>query len=196
MKKLQMKKIYLILFLLVVSRVIFAQDYSTEFNSRTIVLSYSDSIIKANILNTDEEYDIKDDLKYFWYNNDIIGFNRGGVNGNPLHGTYTVSNNEGLLLIQGEFKHGLKVGKWKIWYTSGELKSLESWKNGLKHEDQTYYSENGDVITVVKFKNGVEDDGEKTSFIKSVFSKKEKEEKAVNDSTEINVEASEQDLDI
>ena len=191
-----MRKIYLILFLFTIARtLLFAQDYSEKYNTRTIVINYSDSIVKANISNTQEDFKIIDDLKYYWYNNDIIGYNRGGVNGKPLHGTYTVCSTEGMLLTTGEFKHGLKNGKWKTWYISGELKEVENWKNGLKHDIQKYYSESGDVVKEVKYKNGEETENEETSFIKSIFKKKDKEEKAVNDSIEIKVEVSEENQD-
>jgi len=192
-----MKKIYLILFLFTITRtLLYAQDYSEKYNTRTIVINCSDSIVKANISNTQEDFKINDDLKYYWYNNDIIGCNRGGVNGKPLHGTYTVCNTHGVLLTQGEFKHGLKNGKWKTWYTSGELKEVGNWKDGLKHDIQRYYSETGDVVKEVKYKNGEEVENKKSSGIKSIFKKKDKEEKAVNDSIEIKVEAFEEDQDI
>ena len=192
-----MKKTYLILILFTLTRtLLFAQDYSEEYNTRTIVINYSDSIVKANISNTEEDFEIIDEMKYYWYNNEIIGCNRGGVNGKPLHGTYTVCNTHGVLLTQGEFKHGLKNGKWKTWYTSGELKEVENWKNGLKHDVQKYYSERGDIVKEIKYKNGVEIENEETSFVKSIFKKKDKEETTVNDSINIKVEAIEQNEDI
>lgn len=192
-----MKKTYLILILFTLTKtLLFAQDYSEEYNTRTIVINYSDSIVKANISNTEEDFEIIDDLKYYWYNNDIIGYNRGGVNGKPLYGTYTVCNTHGVLLTQGEFKHGLKNGKWKFWYTSGELKVVENWKNGLQHDIQKYYSENGIIVKEIKYKNGVEVENEEASFVKSIFKKKDKEEKAVNDSIEIKVEVSEDNQEI
>lgn len=192
-----MKRIYFIIILLFVSNLmLFAQDYSTKYNTRTIVLNYPDSVLKIQILNSQEDFKIQDHLKYYWYNDNTIGYNRGGINGTPLHGIYKACNKEGILLTKGEFRHGLKEGKWKIWYTSGELKAIENYKNGLKDNIQTYYSENGEIVKEVKYKKGVEIEKKETSFLKSLFKKKEKEEKMVNDSIQNEDEISNEDTDI
>ncbi|HAF28410.1 MAG TPA: hypothetical protein DCG75_05115 [Bacteroidales bacterium] len=184
-----MKKTYLIIFLIAITQsLLFAQDYSAKYNTRTIVLNYPDSVVKVKVLNTEEDFKIKDDLNYYWYNNNMIGYNKGGVNGKPLHGTYTVCNIEGALITQGEFLHGLKEGKWKSWYISGELKTIENYKNGLKDDIQCYYSESGEIVKETKYKNGVKLENKEGSFLKSIFNKKDKEEKVKNDSTEINNE--------
>ncbi|MFC2105013.1 toxin-antitoxin system YwqK family antitoxin [Bacteroidota bacterium] len=192
-----MKKYYLIIFLLVVTKVmLFAQDYDTKYNTRTVMINYPDSIIKAKILNTQQDFKIHDDLQYYWYNDDKIGFNRGGYIGKPLHGSYTVCNNEGVLLTQGEFENGLKEGKWKTWYVTGELKSAENFKSGLKHDLQSYYSENGELVKELKYKNGEEVENTEGPFLKSIFKKKDKEEKSVNDSIQTKTEVIEENTDI
>lgn len=189
-----MRKIYLTLFLFTLTRtLLFAQDYSAKYDTRTIVLNYPDSVVKVNVLITEEDFEIKEDCKYYWYNNDIIACNRGGINGKPLHGAYIVCNIDGILLTQGEFKHGLKSGKWKTWYTSGELKKVENWKEGLKNDTQRYYAENGNLVKEEKYKKG--DKIVKTGFsgLKSKFRKKDKEEKAANDSIDIKGEVVEEE---
>lgn len=189
-----MKKIYFIIILLFATKLmLLAQDYT---NTRTIVLNYPDSVIKVQILSTQEDIKILDNLKYYWYNNNTIGYNRGGINGTPLHGIYKACNKDGILLTKGEFKHGLKEGKWKTWYISGELKAVENYKNGLKDNVQTYFSENGEVFKEIKYKKGVVIAKKETSFLKSVFKKKEKEEKTVNDSIQTKDEVVEENTDI
>ncbi|MCB2196752.1 MAG: hypothetical protein KQH79_12895 [Bacteroidetes bacterium] len=182
-----MKKIYLALLCIVYVNVLFAQDYDSKYNTRTVLISAPDSIIKAKIRNTKTDFKIYDELKYYWFANDKIGYNRGGVNGNALHGTYTVYDAENRLMTQGEFRNGLKFGKWKTWYKNGELKSVENYKEGLKQDIQRYYNTNGEIEKEVEYKKGVKVDKNNDSFLKKLFKNKE-QEKAVDDSTKTNKE--------
>lgn len=177
---------------------LFAQDYIDQYNIRAIVFNYPDSLVKVNVLISEEEFKIKDELKYYWYNNDIIGCNRGGVHGKPLHGEYTICNIDGNLLVQGNFEHGLKHGKWKYWYVNGEIKRAENWKEGLKDDIQKYYSESGEIVKELRYKKNKEIEAkEKESSTKRSFLKrKDKEDKELSDSSDIKVETIENFHDV
>ena len=94
-----------------------------------------------------------------------------------------------MLLSQGEFKYGLKNGKWKSWYTSGELKRIENWKDGLLDGEMKYLSETGEVYLTKQFKKGTEISSDK-SFLNKIFKKKESTPK---DSTQNEVETTEKE---
>ncbi len=173
-----MKKILTILSILIASHYSsFSQKDTYNTNTRTIVITCADSVIKANILTQKEEIKFNDELKYFWYNNNKIGYNRGGINGKPLHGLYSVYSLEGLLLIQGNFENGLKIGKWKYWYVSGELKQTEPWDKGVLNGEKKLYSESGNIIETVYYKNGSEVFSEDKSFLSKIFNKEKTVEK-------------------
>lgn len=154
----------------------FAQKYSVNTDTRSIVLNYPDSTLKFEILNTDKSIKFDDNLVYYWYSTDKINTNRGGIGGKPLHGIYYVSSKSGSLLVQGKFDLGLKDGIWKYWYINGELKKVETWKNGKLNGSQINYSRSGKIETELQFKNGKEIVlEEKEPFLKRVYKKKEKE---------------------
>ena len=191
-----MKRIYLIIILLFSIQVLFGQDYESKYNTRTVMINYPDSVIKAKILNTQKDFKIDDELIYYWYNDNKIGNNRGGFIGKPLHGIYTVCTNNGVLIKQGEFENGLKIGKWKTWYLSGELRSIEIYKNGLKNDIHYYYSEEGKTLKEIKFKNGEVVELEEGSFLNSIFKKKDKTDKSKNDSIEDKIKPIKEEHDI
>ncbi len=170
-----MKRIFLIIILLFSIQILFGQDYESKYNTRTVMINYPDSVIKAKILNTQKDFKVDDELIYYWYNDNKIGSNRGGFIGKPLHGTYIVCTNDGVLIKQGEFENGLKTGKWKTWYLSGELRSIETYKSGLKNDIHYYYSEEGEILKEIKFKNGKTVELKEGSFLNSIFKKKDKE---------------------
>lgn len=178
-----MKRLYLTLLCIIFATIIFAQDYDSKYNTRTVIISTPDSVIKAKILNTKKDFKIDDELMYYWFSDDKMGSNRGGVNGNALHGTYTVYDSENRLMTRGEFRNGLKIGKWKRWYKNGELKSVENYSEGLKDDIQSYYNVNGEIVKEVDYKKGVKVDPKNDSFLKNLFKNKQQEE-AVGDSTD------------
>jgi len=177
-----MKQIYLIstLILFVVLSVN-AQKNSFIASTRSIVITKNDSVIKANIFIHDEEIKTYDVLWYFWYNNETIGSNRGGINGKALHGMYQIFNSKSNLLLEGQFDKGLKTGKWKYWYASGELQKSEEWKNGLLHGKQLTYNEKGELVKEEVYSKGNLKTKNEKSFLKSIFSKKEKDSKQGNE---------------
>jgi len=175
-----------------------AQKYEVNTDIRSIVLNCPDSTIKFEILNTDKSFKIDDELIYYWYSTDKINTNRGGINGKPLHGFYHVTSKKGGLLVQGIYKLGLKDGKWKYWYSDGELKKVEIWKKGKLNGTQINYTCSGkvenelnytagllngkcyyhiaDTVITKEYKNGKETIKEdKEPILKKIFKKKDKE---------------------
>ncbi len=177
-----MKKLITILSIIIASNFTsYCQKEIYNTNTRTIIITHTDSVIKANVLTLKEDIKLNDDLKYYWYNNNEIGFNRGGINGKPLHGLYSIYNSENLLLVQGNFNHGLKTGKWKRWYVSGELKKTENYEKGLLNGEKKSFSESGELLETVYYKNGTIVSSEDKSFLSKMF---KKEKTAKKDSTQ------------
>ena len=164
--------VVLTIFSLVVNQKGLLAQGDLNTNTRTVIITTNDQIIKAEILIHRHKIKIDTKLKYYWYNNRQIGFNRGGINGKALHGSYSVCDKDGLLIKQGEFEYGLKTGKWKVWYKSGELESEEIWKDGLLNGDVKRFSRTGELLSLQKIRKGKEIVPQE-SFLKKIFHKTE-----------------------
>lgn len=93
---------------------------------------------------------------YHWYNGQAINITQGDYSGSILDGIYSEYKYPGKALIcKGYFKKGLKHGLWLSWYTDGQLKCSEKWKNGWLHGDKYVYNDSGVVIKTEKYKKGV-----------------------------------------
>lgn len=70
------------------------------------------------------------------------------------HGHYQEKDVGGLLVIEGQYENGIKVGEWKKWYPSGQLESQEFYKNGEEHGVSTRWHENGQKSEKVTLSEG------------------------------------------
>ena len=70
------------------------------------------------------------------------------------HGHYQEKDASGLLIVDGQYDNGVKVGEWKEWYPSGQLRSQEFYKNGEKHGVSTSWHENGQKSEQVTLSEG------------------------------------------
>ena len=103
-----------------------------EITHRTITIHQVDSSIKANVLLEQKKIKPSNSIHYYWYYNNAIHINQGGYEGKLLDGVYQVTSKDGKLITRGNFKKGVKVGKWKKWNTKGQLLNVSNWVNGYQ----------------------------------------------------------------
>ncbi len=91
----------------------------------------------------------QDTLKTYWSNQQLksVGLAIDSVE----EGHWQYFHSDGTLMMEGNFKHGQKVGKWKAWYDNGKLAQEYFADNG---PFKSWYS-NGNVESEGQFENGV-----------------------------------------
>lgn len=146
----------------------------TSEDVHEIEFNIDSCVHKANILDYHRKFKPKLDRNYHWYSFRKIEVTQGGFDEDLLHGLYREYHRNNQLRVKGSFKYGLKVGKWKTWDSSGDLKSVVKFKKGWQHGKAKYYS-GGILDKYVKFKKGVR---QKEIPAKKKDEKKEKPEKS------------------
>ncbi len=79
--------------------------------------------------------------------------NQGSYTGKPLQGLFEKFYRK-KLIEKGRFEQGLKDGIWHQWELNGTLKSIVTFKKGLKNGNYSFY-ENGVIVESGSFKNGM-----------------------------------------
>lgn len=127
-------------------------EISTHQN---ISVNTTSSKIRA-VINTDNKKSRKIKMrKYCWYDNSSIHETYGGYSGYLLDGEYTEFTYPGNeLSASGQFKNGLKNGKWITWNENNSIKEKSSWKNGELNGKRYSYDMNGSLVLVENYKNG------------------------------------------
>jgi hypothetical protein len=105
-------------------------------------LSNKEEVMKFRLLKKLPDH-FKPDINhiYYWYINNGIHKNNGGVGGKLLHGKYISYYVDMSLKESGQFHLGQKIGKWMSWYPNGYILSITHWKNGLLQGKAVAYSE-------------------------------------------------------
>ena len=80
---------------------------------------------------------------YYWYAQGRVQHAQGDVQGRRLHGPYRLLTREGQPLRQGQFRRGLKTGRWQSWYANGQRATLQTWRRGHPHGSLRAYDETG-----------------------------------------------------
>lgn len=126
-------------------------DY-TQLSNRVRISTSESSTIAA--LSAGVVTRLKDDRFYSWYDKGIIGSTQGGYSGKLLHGDYT-SHYSGTkqLSTKGEYKMGLKTGKWKRWDTEGNLLEVQRWRKGKLLPVKVKRSLKSRIMKMVPFKS-------------------------------------------
>jgi hypothetical protein len=132
-----------------------AQSVDWQQQVRDIMISYKDSIVKAQILLIPENIKTSNNLMYYWYGHYAINTNMGGFSGDLLNGEYQVYNTARKLITQGFFAHGLKNGTWKYWNSKGVLKQTMEYSAGLLNGELIVYDARGIQLESRKYKEGV-----------------------------------------
>jgi len=120
--------------LLLFSGIVTAQK-TPDYGLYRIRIVDTNKIIQAEIQPVTSKVHPERQLFYYWYNANTIHFSQGGFSGNLLNGTYTEYYLKLNLQKQGNFKNGLKDGKWKSWNEDGTLREISQWKNGSRLAD-------------------------------------------------------------
>ncbi len=118
-----------------------AQDIKEE-KTYPYELSTKEEVIKFNILKKiPSRFKPQMNHIYYWFINNSIHKNNGGIGGKLLHGKYSSYNINMSLKESGVFCYGEKKGIWISWFPNGYIASKTHWKNGLLHGKSIIYSE-------------------------------------------------------
>jgi antitoxin component YwqK of YwqJK toxin-antitoxin module len=134
-----------------------------ESGNLTLLLRYrdgkiiEDDNIDAEDIDIRNEYDNDGNLTYSgaFRNTKPIGIHRRyDINGNVIN-SY-IYNDKGLRISEGIVdKEGNKIGQWKNYYNTGELKSTGKYQNNLQEGKWTFYFRDGRIEQEGEFKNGL-----------------------------------------
>lgn len=83
---------------------------------------------------------------YYSYYRDRIYATQGGYQGRPLHGMYTERYVDNSLKVLGQYRYGLKKGKWQYWDGNGVLRKASKWKEGKETGRFAMYTESGTLL--------------------------------------------------
>jgi len=122
-----------------------------DFNSEHTTES-NDSITKFQYNYTDVPK--LEDKWYSWFDT-IIHRTRGDYSGKLLDGYFIQYDKKGNMCVKGQYYFGLKNWTWKYWYSNGQLKQIQNWKNGVKDGIFTEYLPTGEISSQKEFKNGL-----------------------------------------
>jgi antitoxin component YwqK of YwqJK toxin-antitoxin module len=116
-------------------------------------INTKDSVIKLHILEDIPEIEVKEDRMYYWFTLNQVHKTKGGYSGKVLNGLYQVFSSTNDLIEQGDYKNGLKTGKWIRWYKNGQIASITNWINGALEGEQLTYNDNGVMETKYIYAN-------------------------------------------
>lgn len=174
-KHMKTRTIILVLFLLICNFSFAQKEFEVEYTpTNELKLYYDDYFIEFEFAVEEKvEIEISEGLFYYWYKENKINRSQGGYGGKLLHGIFTVFFQSGKLKEKGEFKYGLKEGKWKKWYENGNLLQVSNWEHGSLINEWMEYDENGLITTQANYNKGLLD-GDYKEFINGELVEKKK----------------------
>ena len=104
------------------------------------------------------------------YQNDTLSSIQQYVNGRD-HGKWKFFFSSGDIETLGKFKNGKRVGKWRYYYSNGKKKQISKYKNGEKSGNWLFYDENGKLV-IAKGKNAKYDSKIATDRVLRALSEK------------------------
>jgi len=119
-------------------------------------MSKGDTLHLFTVENSTRNYQTKDDKIYHSFRFGKIIQTQGIVNGKALSGMYEQFYKK-KPIIKGEFKKGLKEGKWYSWSLNGNLTSLIEYKRGIIQGSFKQYDDSGKLMSNSHYKNGLRD---------------------------------------
>ncbi len=96
----------------------------------TLEIKEHGELVRFECMPVKDDYNVDDELLYYWYDNDSIYITEGRPAGYVLQGKYEVFYGNGQLKEFGNFDYGLKDGKWTIWDEMGNVVERVVWKKG------------------------------------------------------------------
>ncbi len=140
-------KIILISLFLFFSFLSFAQKQETI----NIVINKTPATVQ--VTEPKKQRKVRNDLRYYWYQEKHIVNTQGGYEGKLLHGYYIEFYANGQLKIKGQFRFGVQQGEWKYWDAEGNLQRVEHWRNNQLN-GKTYLYEKGEISKIIWYKSG------------------------------------------
>jgi len=133
-------------------------------------VSTADGFVYAELKPADVEIFTNDGRMYTWYDKGRINSSQGSYSGKLLHGPYLAyyeANKQ--LKEQGNYRYGLKTGKWLVWRSNGFLKESQQWYKGTKNGKTLLFDSLGNVQQKLRFKQGrVPEQKPKLNLLKKV----------------------------
>lgn len=129
-----------------------SQNKSNLF-STSVTITNLDTITVATVQRSLVVNRFTNTKLYYWYRAGNIFSTYGGTNGAILDGKYKQHNTDYQLLVEGNFKKGLKDGVWKGWYPDGQIKYMQTWKNGELNGKYYYFDMQTNNKTYGKYSN-------------------------------------------
>jgi antitoxin component YwqK of YwqJK toxin-antitoxin module len=126
------------------------------FETSEVSISSDTGNTEFSIITDDFNNRIKHDNRYYWYTPRKVISTKGGYDGKILHGVYKEFYEHRQLRQKGEFKFGLKSGKWNTWDDQGEITSIKRFKKGYLHgkilvgDIETWYYKGKETTSVLK----------------------------------------------
>lgn len=115
----------------------------------------ADGFIYAELNPADKRIITYDSRVYSWYDKGVINSSQGGYSGKLLNGQYMAYYEASKQVkTAGNYRDGLKTGKWQVWNPNGLLKESQYWNLGLKNGNSLLYDSLGNVQQKIKFRNG------------------------------------------
>lgn len=133
-----------------------AQRIDVLVNNK-IVINRQSYVIYAEILSDGTRSRPRDKSFYHWYSANDIKRTRGGYDGKLLHGKYTEFYADKDLKVKGNFRKGIKRGKWKTWHPDGQYDQVVKWKRHGRIARFREYNASGILIRKGRFKDEIYD---------------------------------------
>ncbi|MFO8067338.1 MAG: toxin-antitoxin system YwqK family antitoxin [Bacteroidales bacterium] len=74
------------------------------------------------------------------------------INGDLFTGTFTQTNEEGIVTAKLKIKNGKPHGKSEYYFLNGEVLEIRNFRKGLKHGTWLKYNEENVIISLAKYK--------------------------------------------
>ena len=136
-----MQKLFTITCVLLCSLMATAQLIPERYLHKDLRLHSDTSIVQITVIDDDVRMIPLKKKTYYWYQNRQIYSNKGGFAGNLLDGKYRRFDEQGLLVEEGKYNKGLKIGVWKRWNAEGELMHVSKWFRGSTYGKELNYSD-------------------------------------------------------
>lgn len=117
--------------------------YESKGEEFWIVDEELDLDLKGKIETIEKDHFVTGELRYL-----------AGRKGELLHGPSTYYNQAGQPISETWYFEGVKVGKSRRFYPTGQLYSMERFVEGAFHLAQEYYYLDGCLKTLIHYKNG------------------------------------------
>ena len=112
---------------------------------RSATLPTSDGYVSVHFIRKQQIGKAHPTRIYYSYYRDSIYATQGGYHGYLLHGQYIERYAHKGLKAMGQYKYGVRTGKWQFWDNSGVLRRVVYWRAGHETGKYSRYSETGDL---------------------------------------------------